>query len=180
VVNGTGSGPTGPVTVSSQMANLSVTERFVTFAFEPVSVEQGKEVDLVVKVAKLADFEGEAPVTLVGLPNKATTEPRTITKDTTELVFRIKVDPASPAGNHNNLLCQAVITRDGEPIVHNLGTGKLRIDTPIPPKPNAGPKPDVAAGPKPDAPKPAAEKRLSRLEKLRLENQDRARTAIEK
>ena len=50
------------------------------------------------KVNKAVDFPGEAQVTLVGLPNKVTTEPATITKDTTDLVFRLKTDPASPAG----------------------------------------------------------------------------------
>ncbi len=61
-----------------------------------------------------------------------------------------------------------VITQNGEPIVHNIGTGTLRIDVPLPPKPNApAPAPAaVAAAPKPAAP---AAKPLSRLEKLRLE-----------
>jgi hypothetical protein len=170
----------GQFTVSSQMAKLTIAERFVTFAFQPISVEQGKETDLVVKVTKNADFLGEAQVTLVGLPNKVTAEPLKMTKDTTELVFHLKTDKVSPAGNHNNLLCQAVVTQEGEPILHNLGTGRLRIDVPLPPKPAApapAPTPVAAAPAQAPAPAPAppAEKRLSRLEKLRLEAQERAR-----
>ena len=42
-------------------------------------------------------------------------------------------------GQPHNLFCQVVITQNGEPIVHNLGTGALRIDVPLPPKPNAPP-----------------------------------------
>ena len=180
VVNGSAGGPTGPVMVSSQLAKLSVAERFVAFAFQPTSVEQGKETDVVVKVTKQTDFPGEAQVTLVGLPNKVTTEPQKITKETAEIVFHLKTDKASPAGNHNNLFCQAVIVQEGEPILHNLGTGQLRIDVPLPPKPAApAPAPmPVAAAPAPaPAPKPAPapEKRLSRLEKLRLEAQERAK-----
>jgi hypothetical protein len=150
------------------MAKLTVAERFVTFAFQPTTVEQGKETDLVVKVTKNVDFPGEAQVTLVGLPNKVTSEPKKITKDTTDLVFHIKTDKASPAGNHTSLFCQLVVTHNGEPILHNLGGSTLRIDVPLPPKPNApAPAPvQVAAAPKPAA---APAKPLSRLEKLRLE-----------
>ena len=91
--------------------------------FQAASVEQGKEVDMAIKVTKVVDFPGEAQVTLVGLPNKVTTDAKKITKDTTDLVFHIKTDKVSPAGNHANLFCQVVVTQNGEPIVHNIGTG---------------------------------------------------------
>jgi len=173
VVNGTGTGPTGPVTVSTQLAKLTIAVPFVGLAYQAASVEQGKEVDMAVKVAKAVDFPGEASVVLYGLPNKVTTEPKKITKDSTDLLFHIKTDAASPAGNHASLFCQVIITQNGEPIVHNIGTGQLRIDVPIPPKPNApaaAPMPVAAA-----APAAAPAKPLSRLEKLRLEAQERAK-----
>src|SRR4029077_15651092 len=110
---------------------------FVNFAFLSASVDQGKEVDMAIKVAKAVDFPGEAQVTLVGLPNKVTTEVKKITKDATDLVFQIKTDKVSPAGNHTSLFCQVVVTQNGEPILHNLGTGTLRIHVPMPPKTNA-------------------------------------------
>ncbi|GAC1473981.1 MAG: hypothetical protein NVSMB9_23540 [Isosphaeraceae bacterium] len=178
VVNGSSNGPTGPLLVSSQLAKLTIAPQFLTFAFQAASVEQGKEVDMAVKVNKVADFPGEATVTLVGLPNKVTTAPTKINKDTKDLVFHLKTDPTSPAGNHANLFCQVVVTRDGEPILHNLGTGQLRVDVPLPPKPNAAPAPPpaaVAAAPQPAAAAPP--KPLSRLEKLRLESQERAKAA---
>ena len=143
--------------------------RYVGLAFQAASVEQGKEVDMAIKVTKAVDFPGEAQVTLIGLPNKVTTDVKKITKDTTDLVFHIKTDKVSPAGNHASLFCQVVVTQNGEPIVHNIGTGALRIDVPLPPKPNApAPAPVVAAAPKPAAAPPA--KPLTRLEKLRLES----------
>ncbi len=164
----------GRTTVSSELTPLTVAPQFLTMTYGAVSVEQGKEVDLPVKITKAVDFAGEAKVTLVGLPNKVTTDPKTITKDTTELVFHVKTDPASPAGETKNLFCQVVITQEGEPIVHNLGTGRLRIDTPLPQK-AAAPTPAAAAAPKPAA----AAKPLTRLEKLRLESQERAKAAAE-
>jgi hypothetical protein len=176
VVNGYSNGPTGPLMVSSQLAKLAIAAPFLGFTYQAVSVEQGKEVDMAIKVQKAVDFPGEAVVTLVGLPNKVTTEPKKITKDTTDLMFHLKTDKVSPAGNHANLFCQVIVTQNGEPILHNIGTGQLRIDVPIPPKANA---PAPAAAPKAvaAAPAPAAApaKPLSRLEKLRLEAQERAK-----
>ena len=123
---------------------------------------------MAVKVTKAVDFPGDAQVTLVGLPNKVTTDVKKISKDTTDLIFHIKTDKVSPAGNHTSLFCQVVLTQNSEPIVHNLGSGTLRIDVPLPPKANAPAPAQVAAAPKPAA---APAKPLSRLEKLRLENQ---------
>lgn len=167
VVNGTAGGPTGPITVSSQLADLTVAAPYLGLGFQAASVEQGKETDMAVTVAKNVDFPGEATVALIGLPNKATTDAKTITKDTTDLTFHIKTDAASPVGKHASLFCQVVVTQDGEPITHNIGTGSLQIDAPLPPKADApAPMPAQAAAP-PPAEAPA--KPLSRLEKLRLE-----------
>ncbi len=181
VVNGTSNTPGGRVMVSSQLAKLSIAAPFLGLSYQPSSVEQGQETDLVVGVNKAVDFPGEAQVTLIGLPNKVTTDVKKITKDTKEIVFRVKTDKVSPAGNHQNLFCQVVVTQEGEPIVHNLGSGQIRIDVPLPPKPKpaAAPAPVAAAAapaaPKTVAPAPAPEKRLTRLEKLRLEAQERAK-----
>ncbi|MHC5541324.1 PPC domain-containing protein, partial [Singulisphaera rosea] len=137
VVNGYSGGPTGPIMVSSQLAKLTIAAPYVGFAYQAASVEQGKEVDMAVTVAKAVDFPGEATVTLLGLPNKVTTDVLKITKDSTNLLFKIKTDKVSPAGNHASLFCQVIVTQNGEPIVHNIGTGQLRIDVPLPPKANA-------------------------------------------
>jgi len=178
VVDAVSTGPTGPIRVSSALTKLTVAPPFLTLGFQAASVDQGKETDLVATITKGADYPGEAVVTLIGLPNKVTTDVKRITRDTKEMVFRIRTDKASPAGNHQNLFCQAVVTIDGEPIVHNLGTGSLRVDVPLPPKPAptavaAAPAP--AAPPKPAAPAAAPEKRPTRLEKLRIEARERAK-----
>lgn len=169
-----GDGRDGTVTVASQMAKLSIAEKFVNFEFQAAAVEQGKETDLVVKVNALGDFDGEATVTLLGLPNKVTALPRTITKETKELTFHLTTDKASPAGNHNNLVCQAVILRDGEPITHKIGTGKLRIDVPLPPKANASTPAPGTAPVAAKAGEKAADQPSSRLEQLRRERRQAA------
>jgi hypothetical protein len=75
------------------------------------------------------------------------------------------------------LFCQVVITMNGEPILHNLGSSEFRVDVPLPPKANASPpapQPKVAAAP-PAANQPPP-KRLTRLEQLRLEQEEREKT----
>jgi hypothetical protein len=156
----------GRLVVSSDFARLTVAPQFLALKFQAASVEQGKEVDLIVSVNKLIDFPGAAKLTLIGLPNKTSTEPVMISNKDTQVVFHLKTDPKTPPGESKNLFCQAVITKDGEPIVHNLGTGRLRVDAPLAAKkpvlPAAAARPKTVVTAKGDASKP-----LTRLEKLR-------------
>ena len=84
------------------------------------------------------------------------------------MVFPIKVAENARPATYKSLVCRAVVTQEGEPVTHTLGTGELRVDKPLPPK-VAAPEPQAKPKPKPAAPKPPAKKRLSRLEQLRLE-----------
>jgi len=181
VVNGASGIPSGPIMVSTQLANLTVAAPFVGLTYQNAAVEQGKETDIVVKVAKQTDFDGEATMTLIGLPNKAVTDVKKITKDTTEVLFHVKTDPATPDVNHQNLFSVLVITKDGEPIVHNIGSVALRVDVPLPPKANApAPAPAAAAAPAPAPPAGQPVKILTRLEKLRLEQAEKAKAEAKK
>lgn len=154
---------------ATQMATLEVSEPYVGLALQRGAVELGQETEIVAEVQILKDLNAPATIKLVGLPHKVTSEPMEITKDTKELIFKIKTETDSPAGNHKNIFCQVVVTENSEPITHaRVGSTELRVDKPLP-------KPVVAAPAKKEepkaaaAPKPPAEKRLSRLEKLRLE-----------
>jgi hypothetical protein len=162
----------GPVLVSSQLANLEIAEGYFTFAFSPAAVEQGQETDVLIKITKAKDFEGPAKVELLGVPNEVTVEPIEITKDMEEASFKVKTSSKSPVGRHKTLLCRAVVMQEGEPITHTLGGGELRIDAPLPAKPAvaAAPSQPAAAAAKP------AEKKLSRLEQLRLEREQAKKT----
>jgi hypothetical protein len=168
----------GPMWVSSQLATIEVAPPLVAFNMERAAVEQGKETDLFCKIQHLTPFEGKAKVRLLGLPFKVTTPEMEITKETKEVAFKLTTDTTSPAGIHRNLFCQVVITKNGEPIVANTGASELRIDVPIvkkePPKP--APAPVVTAKAPPPPAKPP-EKRLTRLEKLRLEQEEREKAA---
>ena len=162
----------GRLTVSSRLTRLTVAAPYLTVKFTPVSVEQGAEADLAVTIEKAADFPGQAKATLLGLPNKVTAEPVTITQESTDVVFHLKTDRTSPPGEVKNLFCQVVITRDGEPILHNLGSGRLRIDRPLPAQPG---KPIVGKTTRASAAS-SSTRALSRLEKLRLESKGRSKS----
>ena len=167
----------GAAWVSSQLATLEITAPYLTIAFERSSVEQGQNTEIFGKIQLTRAFEGNAKVRLVGLPHKVAAPEMVITKDTKELAFAVTSDKTSPAGNHKTVFAQVVITENGESVVHsNAGGTQLRIDKPLPPKPNAKPKPKPKSQPvaKKAAPKPPVKKRLTRLQKLRLEAKQRA------
>ena len=166
----------GSAWVASQMASLEIAEPYFSIAMQRSSVEQGQETEVVCKVDVLKEFPGDAKVELLGLPHKVTTTVMQAKKDTKELIFKVKTQKDSPAGNHKNVFCRVTVTRDNEPIVHaRVGATELRIDKPLPPKKNAPkPKPAAKTVAKKPAPKKPVEKRLSRLEKLRLEAKQRA------
>ncbi|MBI3864090.1 MAG: PPC domain-containing protein, partial [Planctomycetia bacterium] len=153
-VRGEANGGNGNVMVSTPFASLRIAEMYMTLAYEQAAVEQGKETELVVHMTKQFDFPGTAKVNLIGLPNKAVTAPQDATKDTKDIIFKIATDATTPAGNHANLFCQIVVTENGEPVIHNIGTGKLRVDVPLPPKKDA-PPPAPTPAPMPVAEKPA-------------------------
>lgn len=163
----------GPVTVCSAFVNLRIAEPYLKFTYESAAVELGAETELVVKVETVKPFEGNAAVQLLGLPNKVTTIPAEFNKDAKELIFKVKAEADANPGNNKSLFCQVVVTENGEPIIHNLGTGGIRVDKPLPPK--VAPMPVAQGQPAPTPPPaaPAQAKRLTRLEQLRLEQKQR-------
>ena len=167
----------GPIMVCSPFVSLRVAEPYVKFNYEAAAVEQGAATDLFVKLETPTPFEGNAKVQLLGLPNKVATAPLEFNKDAKELVFKIKAEGDAPPGTNKSLFCQVIVTEHGEPIIHNIGTGQIRIDVPLPPKANPPPTPApvAQAAPMPVAVAAAPPKRLTRLEQLRLDQEQRVK-----
>jgi len=165
----------GTAWVSSQLATLEVTAPYVQFTMARTAVEQGKQTEIICKISHTRPFAGKATVRLLGLPNKVTAPEMTFTKDVKELVFQIKTDVKSPAGRHRNVFCQVVILENGEQVVHRrVGGTELRIDKPLPAPTKPKPKPKSKTVVKKAPPKKPMKRRLTRLEKLRLEAKKRA------
>jgi Bacterial pre-peptidase C-terminal domain len=165
----------GAAWASTQLATLEISEPFVNITLKKAGVETGQETVVVADVQVLKELKQPATVLLVGLPHKVTAEPLQISADTKELVFKVKTESDSPPGTHKNIFCQVTVTENEEPIVHaRVGTTELRIDKPLPAPVAPAAAPVAKAAAKPAAPPAApAEKRLSRLEKLRLEAKQR-------
>jgi len=163
----TGSAPVGNgrVEVASQMVDLEITDVFFNLAIGKTAVEQGQQTQLIVKIEKNRDFEGEAEIQLLGLPNGASTEKLTFTKDTEEVIFPIRTEQDARVGRHKSILCRAVPMVNGEPVTHTIGSGEIRIDKPLP---KVAAKPKAQAQPKEEPAKEPPKKVLSRLEQLRL------------
>lgn len=162
----------GPYELCTPFVPIRVEEQYVTFEFAQAAMEQGKEGQIVVKVNKRKDFEGEATATLVGLPANATSEPLKFNKDAAELIFTVKSTEATPVGLTQNVLATVQVPENGTEIQHTLGSGRLRVDKPAPPPANPAPMPTPM--PMPEVAKTEPPKKpLSRLEMLRLQQKQK-------
>ncbi len=151
----------GPVLVSSSLVPLKVAEPYVSMTLDMAATEQGKNTVMVAKIEVLHPFEGEATVTLLGLPHGATTPATRFNKTSTELTFPISIAADAAVGKHNGVFCNVSIPENGAAISHQVAMGgTLRIDAPVR-KPDSTPAKSVAQD------KPADAKPLSRLEQLR-------------
>ncbi|MDX1946719.1 MAG: PPC domain-containing protein [Pirellulaceae bacterium] len=161
----------GSVECSSQFVDLTVAEQFYKLTWEKAAVEQGLETEIALTVEKLADFPGAGKAELAGLPNNTSSTPIEFTKDTAELVFKIAATKDARPGRYPSLVCVTSFQIDGETVSQTIGGGEVRVDAPLPPKPNAPPAAGKPATPAQPAPAGTPMKRLSRLEQLRLEKE---------
>ena len=90
----------GNVWVSSQLFTLEVSEPILNINTDRNALEQGNPTTMFSKVEISSPFDGEAKVELLGLPNKATSEPQTLKADTKELKFPVKTEKDTPEGKH--------------------------------------------------------------------------------
>lgn len=170
-VLGEAEGGNGTVYAASPFTDISVAAPYLSGSIQLTAVEQGKETDFVCKLEQLKPFEGEAVAQIFGIPNGVTAETVKITKDSKEVVFKIKTDGTAPVGKHTNLFCQVQVPVAGGITTHRIAAGAtLRIDAP-----SKAPAPVVAAAAQGAPGKPAAaapdapKKQLTRLEQLREE-----------
>lgn len=150
------------VEVSSQILNLNVSAPWINIALDKARTEQGSPVDLAGKLTLAHEFQGEAQLELIGLPPKVLTQIEKITKDSKDIKYHLEIAKDAPAGKYDPFV-RATVYDQGEPIVHHIGQGELKIDAPIPPPAGATPTPVPVAGAaapeKPKGPQPGDRKR---------------------
>jgi hypothetical protein len=136
--------------VASPFVSLEIADPWVTFEVPQVETEQGKPVELVVKVTQAKDYAGEFPAEILGLPKGVTAEPQKVSHATTELKFPLQVAADAPEGKHGGLFVRSVLQAEGEDVLHQSGAGQLAIFKPLPPELQKPAAP--AEQPKPDQP----------------------------
>jgi hypothetical protein len=156
---------------ASGLVDMPVEDQLLKMTMNLGTVVQGGSGEILVDVEAIRDFQGEAVVSVVGLPPKTKIGEVKIKPGMEQIKIPVQAEETAPVGQHKNLFCDMTLTVGGKPVIQRAGMGGLlRID----PKPKETPKP-AAVVVKNDAPKkPAAEKPLSRLEQLRLEAQKEA------
>ena len=123
----------GRVWTSTQLGTLDVAAPMLAMNMNMASVERGKAAKVVVNIDDKTPFDGKAKVRLVGLPPNVKAEPdeKEFTAKDKTVTFDVTAKDRAPVGTHRSLLCVATITKNGEPIVHNLARGgTLRVDEP--------------------------------------------------
>jgi len=178
IVLGTATVGNGPMEVASQFATLKIGQPYFDFALKPTAGEQAKEITFLAQITNNVEFTGNAKAKLVGLPAEAECPEIELTKDSTEVIFKVKTTAKTPAGRHKSVYVNLVLTQNGEPVAHTFGPGEIRVDAPLPPK-VAKPAAATPAKPVPAAvvAKPVAPpttKPLSRLEMLRQQKKEDA------
>jgi hypothetical protein len=155
----------GTVWAASQLADLEVAPAFLAMKLEMTATERGKPAQILCSVDQRNKFDGSAVVKLRGLPAQCTAGDLPLTSSDDRLIFTVNTGDKTPLGSCTTLLCEVTFTQNGEPIVQQAGMGGvLRVDPPDEPRKNAPAAPAAAPASTATASKP-----LSRLEKLRLE-----------
>ena len=118
------------VRVSSKVVDIEVAEPFVSLACEPQSVRRGDKIAYRWSVKQMRPFDGEASVSMIGLPvglSAVGPEP-TIDRNSTEVSVQLEATDDALLGLVGNLKCVVRFTVDGEETHLRTGSGKLRID----------------------------------------------------
>ncbi len=159
----------GQHAICSSLLALEVAEPYLTFAPQGTNVERGQATTMGITVSRRVDQPGDVSVELRGLPHNVATMPVNLSPTDDAITFEVSTKPDSPVGRHRNVFCIARYDVNGEQVIHRLPAGELRIDKPLP-KETA---PASAAPPPPPKPEANGERPLTRLEKLRLEHEQR-------
>ncbi len=120
----------GHIRVSSKMVSLVVAQPYLELIAQPESIRRGEVKPFVWTVRQLTPFEGQAEITLLGLPKGVTVMQPTpvINKDSAEATFQLMATEEALLGQAEGLICEVKIPIGQQEIVQRTGKGILRID----------------------------------------------------
>ena len=95
----------------------------------PAFVRRGEQARIVWEVEHKKPFEGEAMVTLLGLPKGVSVLSAPILKSgQQEISFEVSATSEALLGQYKELTCEIVVTERGQEIRQRSGKGILRVD----------------------------------------------------
>jgi len=124
-VIGVGDAGNGQLWVCTPLAEMEVSQPYVTAKIDRGYVEQGQSATVTCKLTQNKPFQGKAKIQLLNLPNKVTSPEVEITSADQEVQFPVTADKDSPSGQKRDLFCLLTIMQDGEPVVHNIAQGGI-------------------------------------------------------
>lgn len=142
-------------TISTEILTLAVEEPWVTASVPKTKLERGATGTFELALTHARKFEGKITAMLGRVPKGVTCTVPEITKDMTKLPIKLEIAKDAPVGRHRYIYVQLKIqTKDGL-ITHNVGSGEIRVDRPLPVEAKSKPgKPDTSQPPS----KPTASK----------------------
>lgn len=157
----------GTAQIATNAIMLDVQDSLFRYDFPRSAAEQGTDTQIAVGMEILREYEGEAEVELLGLPNGVSSPEATqqVKPGDTSVSFPIAIAEDAKTGKHKTLVVRSRVAVGDEEIIQTTGTGELRVDKPLPKKSDE-PKKDKKANAK-KSEKPKEAKPLSRLEQLR-------------
>lgn len=121
---------TGRTRVSSGMESITVAEPYFSLASGPESVRRGERTRYAWRVEHKNPLEGEARVSLLGLPKgvKVVEPLPVVTRDSKEIAFEIEATDEALLGSVKGITCEVTMKVAGKEIRQRTGSGILRID----------------------------------------------------
>ncbi len=158
-----------PYFCASTPTEYTIAPPYLTGTIDMAAAPQGDTIEINCALSQHVAFDGNATVTLYGLPANATTQNAQITCKDERLSFEVIVATNTPIGEHKSLFLNVSVKENGNPIIHNIaGGGVLRVDAP----PKNAPSKKVAQGKKNGKAKDTA-KPTSQLDRLRAAQKER-------
>lgn len=141
--------------VSTEVLNLKVHEPWVTATVNRARVELGQKATLEVDLDHKRTYEGKVTAVLGRIPKGVTYKIPDIQPGMKKLPVAIEAAKDARPGRHRSIYIQLRITTKDGVIVHNVGSGEIRVDRPLKVVKPATQKP---ATQKPATQKPATQK----------------------
>jgi hypothetical protein len=118
-------------TISTEVFKLPVHEPWVTATVATARIEQGQKGTLEVVIDHKRKFDGKVTAVLGRIPKGVTYKIPAIQADTAKLPVAIDVAKTARSGRHRSIYIQLKITTKDGVIIHNVGSGEIRVDQPL-------------------------------------------------